>query len=66
MHSDVMSNRTNEIEQRLEQFRKSNTAILKTIAKRQQRLNASHNALHVRAVEKKNGGKLVETKRRSS
>ncbi len=60
-----MPNRTNEIEERLEQFRKSDSAILKTIAKRQERLIASHNALHVRAVEQANGGKLVENSRRS-
>ena len=42
-----MSNSTNEIEERLEQFRKSDSAILKTIAKRQERLNARQNALRV-------------------
>jgi hypothetical protein len=59
-----MSNRTNEVEERLEQFRKSDSAILRAIAKRQERLAASHNAL--RADERAAGGKLVENKRRSS
>jgi len=59
-----MSKRTNEIKERLEQFRKSDSAILKAIAKRQERLAASHNALRV--VERAIGGKLVENKRRSS
>jgi len=61
-----MFNRTNEIKERLEQFRKSDSAILKTIAKRQERLDASQNALRVRAVEQAGGGKLVENNRRSS
>jgi len=46
-----MFNRANEIKERLEQFRKSDSAILKTIAKRQERLDAGQNALRVRAVE---------------
>ena len=46
-----MSTRTNEIKERLEQFRKSDSAILRAIAKRQERLDAGLNALHVRAGE---------------
>jgi hypothetical protein len=46
-----MSSRANEIKKRLEQFRKSDSAILRTIAKRHERLNARRNALHVRAGE---------------
>ena len=59
-----MSNHTSDIKERLEQFKKSDSAILKTIAKRQGRLTASHSAL--RADERAVGGKLVENNRRSS
>jgi hypothetical protein len=50
--------------ERLEQFERSNLAIHKTTARRQKQLDASQNALRV--VEQAIGGKLVETKRRSS
>jgi hypothetical protein len=59
-----MSNRTNEIEERLEQFRKSDSAILRAIAKRQERLDAKQNALRGRAMEQENAGELVGNNRR--
>ena len=46
-----MSSRANEIKERLEQFRKSDSAVLRTIAKRHERLNASRNALQARTNE---------------
>ena len=58
-----MSKRTNEMNERLEQFAKSDLALRKTIAKRQARLDASRNERRV--VEQAIGGQLIENKRRS-
>jgi hypothetical protein len=44
----IMFNPTNEIKDRLRQFRKRNLAFRKTIAKRQKELDASQNARRTR------------------
>jgi len=46
----IMFNPTNEIKERLQQFKKRNLAFRKTIAKRQKELDASLNARRTRFV----------------
>jgi hypothetical protein len=64
-HSGFMPKRATKPDQikELETFEKRDLALRNTIAKRLDRLDASHNALRV--VEKATGGKLIESNRRS-